>query len=988
MTTKIVKHKRSLCRCIRRVSLQMIAACGILAGTAGLQSCEKDILEGQPEWLGNSIYERLQDGIELKDGSKKYFNYTLRLMQDLDNETTGKEGATDYVKTLSMTGSKTLFVAPDDAYDAYFKAHNTSYEQLTTAQKKQLFKGSMISNAYLIELMSNTSGNPPEQGRCMRRATEVKVVDNVLTMQPEEFPKNTVLATDPVNKVWESFATAGKPLRVVKDATEAPMVHFLPEFMQKNNITDADLQIISNHRSESTKDSWINGRKVISSEQTCKNGYIYVIDDVMDENLNMAEIINTKPELSHWSQILKRWQVAAPVTGTDLTTFQRLYDTTEPLYAIRYYNNSTNHSYLTLPYTQEEEFDAAASLRFDPGWNTYTADGNTLETDAGAMFVPSLTAFNNWKAGAGSALLKLYGSIDNVPLTTLSQLFNVNMMESFTSSVPSKFTTSVLNDAQQLLGIRPENVEKCYMGCNGVVYVTNQLFLPASFSSVLYPTLIQGDENASDPKFSSMSAIYHAMVGSYHNNYNNDQEMLLYDYKPYLNSMESRFVLVAPYNRCEPSPKTTKSTTPVIRYIDPCSYGCDKQILMEFFFEEKKMQGSYYECKLMEDGSITDLKYKGEIPSSTKTSNIAISDNVIINRLNDYINNAIIVGDEDPTKEYYLTKGGSAMRIFKKGGMTSIQGGLQMETGESIDIAKPEDDRYYMGDKGVGNGVTYGVASGNATSTKFFDLPLTAQNSLESLLAKEHDKYEAGLEGDTIFWNLIYQDPSADKDLYVSKVKPKTVSDVLYTTSRTKFSPCKGTKNLDLFDNFNYTVYVPKDKILAIMTGIDDSPAAQAHPLYKTLPTWEDFVNASSDEEQVFIANRIHDFVRYHVQDNSVFVNGGNINATYETAKVNSDTKKFYTLNVNANASQLTVTDALNNKYTVGINDFCNKPIREYWIQGTPGKIKDKTTITQIKGCSNAVVHKIDGALFYDARQKQDWQSAFRYGAKKSSRNF
>ena len=43
-----------------------------------MQSCKDDdlILTGQPEWLGNSIYERLQD-----EGNYKY---TLRLIDDLD----------------------------------------------------------------------------------------------------------------------------------------------------------------------------------------------------------------------------------------------------------------------------------------------------------------------------------------------------------------------------------------------------------------------------------------------------------------------------------------------------------------------------------------------------------------------------------------------------------------------------------------------------------------------------------------------------------------------------------------------------------------------------------------------------------------------------------------------------------------------------------------------------------------------------------------
>ena len=52
-----------------------VAAFGLLMGAFALQGCQDDLLTGQPEWLGNSIYERLEE-----DG-----NYTtmLRLIDDL-----------------------------------------------------------------------------------------------------------------------------------------------------------------------------------------------------------------------------------------------------------------------------------------------------------------------------------------------------------------------------------------------------------------------------------------------------------------------------------------------------------------------------------------------------------------------------------------------------------------------------------------------------------------------------------------------------------------------------------------------------------------------------------------------------------------------------------------------------------------------------------------------------------------------------------------
>ena len=159
MIIEIAKHKRMQCKWASKLSLHMLTIGSLFAGAAMMQSCEKDILTGQPAWLGNSIYERLEEGIEV-NGQTKTFKTTLRLIDDLG-----------YTETLSKTGSKTLFVASDDAYQAWFRSQNLfgvkSYEELTLEQKKQLFNGTMINNAYLLELMSNvpaTSDNTlPEQ---------------------------------------------------------------------------------------------------------------------------------------------------------------------------------------------------------------------------------------------------------------------------------------------------------------------------------------------------------------------------------------------------------------------------------------------------------------------------------------------------------------------------------------------------------------------------------------------------------------------------------------------------------------------------------------------------------------------------------------------------------------------------------------------------------------------------------------------------------
>jgi hypothetical protein len=68
---------------------------------------------------------------------------------------------------LAKTGSKTMFVADDEAYERFFKNNSWGvrrYEDLTESQKKLLIFGSMIDNSIQLNNLSNVEGTPPREG--------------------------------------------------------------------------------------------------------------------------------------------------------------------------------------------------------------------------------------------------------------------------------------------------------------------------------------------------------------------------------------------------------------------------------------------------------------------------------------------------------------------------------------------------------------------------------------------------------------------------------------------------------------------------------------------------------------------------------------------------------------------------------------------------------------------------------------------------------
>ena len=844
----------------------------LLFATAGLmQSCEKDELTGQPSWLGNSIYERLQ--------TEGGYAYTLRLIDDLNQ--------TD---VLSQTGSKTLFVAEDAVYEDFFKSNKwgvRKYEDLSSAQKKLLFNSSMVNNAYLVELLSNVSGNPPEEGQCMRRETAASVFDSISRIYPDEMP-NT--------QFWAKYKDRKNGIVLLRDNTTQPMIHFLPAYMRLNKITDSDLSVLTNGVSSSTQDAWVNGKKLVERDITCKNGYIQKVDGLVMSSDNMAEIVRTHKNLSLFSQLLNRF--SAPYYDEAATKeYNRLYNNTDSVFTLKFFSSTSN----VRDYggseggelnTDPEGNLVDATLSFDPGWNQYmysNTAGMDLHYDAGALLAPTNDALDFWWNNDGKVLQDLYGAWENVPMQVLVKLLDINLISSFSETVPSKFDNILDNTTKVSLGVKVADVDSCFMGCNGVVYMLNRVYTPASYSSVSFPALVNEQ---------TMNVIYWAIKNL--------------DFEPYLNSMDSYYSFIIPTNDA------------MLTYIDPCTYGSSNPIMYEFYYDQDrktvKAHRYYYDmtnhCVMEGSRPLADAQ-----------------DEQINNRLTDLLDNMIIVGNIEDGHTYYKTKGGSVVKVEHSGveGMMKIYGGFQLEEGlGNVPVETIYDQTH------SGNGKSYIMNEG---------MPMCSRNSLYTILSKRPEFSK--------FLELI-SSGTANKLMAASSSGYTAV----------------GQYNVTLFDAYNYTVYVPTNEAIEKLHADGE------------LPYWSDYEALTAEQfngnaqalrqARTIIANKITNFLRYHIQDNSVFIGGEPVTGKkFETSTLNPLNKRFFSLNVTATDDALTVTDQLGNtRHVVKTPDLYNLIGREYWV-----KSASNVNANQIYNASDLVVHQIDDVLYYDAAQKTSWQA-------------
>jgi hypothetical protein len=525
-----------------------------------------------------------------------------------------------------------------------------------------------------------------------------------------------------------------------------------------------------------------------------------------------------------------------------------------------------------------------AKLKFDPEWNDYYAGRNSeegnivMQRDMGVIMVPSDEAMTEyWEKGAGRVLKDYYGTWDKVPDDVIVKLINNNMLQSFVSSVPSKFKT-ILNDANDPMGVSEELIDSVWLGCNGAVYMTNRVFSPTAYVSVSFPALIN----------ESMKVL--------------DWGITQNQYHVYLNSLNAYYSLFIPTNNA------------LLEYIDPVSYGKNRTQLYRFHYDATKKENERVWASVWNYDPET-----GEIGDSLRKET---NHDVIVNRLRDILDTHIVIGNVEDGREYYRTKGGTELRVknVKDGanGMT-VEGSYQVNEGQPIPVSFIYDQT-----KG-GNGKTYILENQPILGTR-----------------------------------MTVRDVLASREEFSKFLELMDISGIFEEIHQPGNFACGGT-NVSIFNTYHYTIYVPTNE------SIDQLQAEGKLPVVD----WdEDADEEVSDEELTArkkAIEKIAEFVKYHIQDNALYIGANPESGDYETGQLNAKTERFYRLKATLTDNALTIQDEVdkaNNTthHVITTNpELYNLQAREYIYQG-----KDAASATMLETSSSAVIHLIDRPLLLE----------------------
>ena len=652
----------------------MLSALTLVAGAGLLSSCEQyDLDERTPDGWGASIYSWLDE--------QGNFTNTVRMIDDLG-----------YRETLAKTGSKTLFVADDEAYDRFYRNNDwgvRNYSQLTISQKKLLLFGSMMDNSMQLSALPSVEGNPPTEGESMRRFASTSEFDSVPVIRPEQMPNN---------RYWSRLRDAGKPIVCMTDYSKVSLLQFIEKMLNNRRITNEDYDFLFNNTTHRQPgDASINGVAVAQPNIKCSNGFIHRMAEVVTPLPNMAEVIRTKAPASSFNQLLERFCAPYPDqyperSGSMTQQYNYLYENrqTDTVYQKRFFSLKSQGG---TALNRSPDNGPVTTLKFDPEWNAYysgdASTGNTaIQRDMAVMMVPSNQALSDyWEKGAGSILRDQYGSWDKVPDDVVAELINNNMLSSFSISVPSKFS-SILNDANDPMGVEVSAIDSVWLSCNGAIYLTNKVYSPTSFVSVLYPALTN----------ESMKILYWAAQKC--------------RYNVYLNSLNARYSLFIPDNNA------------LLQYIDPCSYGKAKTQLFRFHWDPTKVAMPDRQADERVWASIWNYDPEtGEVGDSIGKASFE----QIIDRLQDILDTHIVIGDVEDGKEYYQTKGGTILRINRSGDNMTVEGSYQIDNNKPLEIARVYDQTK------EGNGKAYILGSEPIMTTRKSVIDVLAEHEEFSL---------------------------------------------------------------------------------------------------------------------------------------------------------------------------------------------------------------------------------------------------------------
>jgi uncharacterized surface protein with fasciclin (FAS1) repeats len=421
--------------------------------------CKKEFDKGskyeRPEWLAGKLFTQIKDQADLSTFAK-----CLQL--------------TGYDTIINTSGSYTVFAPDNAAFDLYFQSHPgySTVEDIPAAELLRIVKYHIVQNPWSTDQLKSldiygwidSTDITNDKPRGFKRETLLREKDRKFGIS-SNLEKNLVIVDTLASSWYRRQATDSRKF--------API--FFKEYFSIYDLNLNDYAFYFGRPFDSPSDMYFVSGKIIKKDIFAENGFVHIIDRVVEPLQNAFQILNTKSADHSYSKFLDLVNTFPSfVFDVQQTNAQPGADqgkVVDSLFNITYPE-------LTFDITSEKTKAPAGTLGLP---------GNVSIRYHHGLIAPTNTAFddfvNEFLVGPNK-----WGNLQETPHHIRRMMVNSNMASG--PLYPTDFTKGFYNGENDLITLDQNSIIQKQFGSNCTFVGVNKMVVPRAFSSVTGPVYL------------------------------------------------------------------------------------------------------------------------------------------------------------------------------------------------------------------------------------------------------------------------------------------------------------------------------------------------------------------------------------------------------------------------------------------------------------------------------------------------------------------
>jgi uncharacterized surface protein with fasciclin (FAS1) repeats len=421
---------------------------------------ERVKLYERPDWLAGKLFTQIQDQPELSTFAKCI-------------------SRVGYDSVINISGSYTVFAPDNNAFDVYFGAHPefNSIEDIPIKELERMVKYHIVQNPWsTIQLRSldvfgwiDSLDLNNDEPRGFKRETLLRESNRKYGVKSSPDPR---MPMDPPRYIIVDTLQSGWYRRQTTDARKfAPI--FYDEYFAIYDLNSDDYAFYFGRPFE-TGNIYFQGAKIIIKDIFAENGFIHVLDKVVEPPRNAFQIMNDS-ETNSYKAFLDL------VNSFPVFTYNRELTLDQPGASQGYEVDSLfdiTYPDLTFSIVNEKTTAPSGSSGLPSNVTIRYHHGLVAPTDEAVQdFVSDyLTGPNRW------------GSLAQAPVHIRKQLVNTHMASG--PIYPSNINRGFYNGENDFITVDQNTIVQKEIGSNCTFLGVNEVIMPRAFSSVTAPVYL------------------------------------------------------------------------------------------------------------------------------------------------------------------------------------------------------------------------------------------------------------------------------------------------------------------------------------------------------------------------------------------------------------------------------------------------------------------------------------------------------------------